>query len=144
MLTEAQLGQGKTAEAAQSLATLNKAAPNSLAALYLGGRVALAEGKAGEAVTLLQRAVQGAPDFAAARLLLAVAQLQQGNVAVAESELQAVLQAAPDNVAARKLLAQAQQPRQGRASEAAAVLAPALAVEHKRPRRSIRSPARPA
>jgi cellulose synthase operon protein C len=126
MLTEAQLGQGKTAEAAQSLALINKVAPNSLAALYLGGRVALAQGKSGDAVTLLQKAVQGAPDFVAARLLLAVAQLQQGNVAVAESELQAVLQAEPDNVAARKLLAQAQI-RQGRASEAAAVLAPALA-----------------
>ncbi len=111
---------------------INKVAPNSLAALYLGGRVALAQGKAGEAVTLLQKAVQGAPGFAAARLLLAVAQLQQGNVAVAESELQTVLQASPDNVAARKLLAQAQI-RQGRGSDAAAVLAPALASDTSDP-----------
>jgi cellulose synthase operon protein C len=132
MLTESRLAQGKTAEAARSLAMIDKVAPGSLAGLYLGGRIALANDKPDEAVTLLQKAVRVAPDFVPARLLLAMAQLRQGNVAQAETELQAVLQASPDNIEARKLLAQAQI-RQGRAQEATAVLAPALAADTNDP-----------
>ncbi|MFO1395088.1 MAG: tetratricopeptide repeat protein [Steroidobacteraceae bacterium] len=125
VLCESQLGQGRYADARQTLRQLDRLVPGSPLVAYLGGRIDLATGKTAEAISQLERAVQGAPDFHQARMVLGLAQLEQGNFALAENELQRVVNAAPDNVEARQLLAQAQL-RQGRVDAAATVLEPAL------------------
>ncbi|MFO1407112.1 MAG: tetratricopeptide repeat protein [Steroidobacteraceae bacterium] len=125
ILCEAQLGQGKFADARHSLEQLDRLVPGSPLAAYLGGRIDLASGKTAEAISQLEQAIRGAPDFHQARMVLGLAQLQQGNFALAENELQRVVQVAPDNVEARQLLAEAQL-RQGHVDAAATVLEPAL------------------
>lgn len=125
ILCESQIGQGRFAEARNSLKQIDRLAPGSPLVAYLGGRIDLATGRTADAISQLERAVQGAPDFHQARMVLGLAQLEQGNFALAENELQRVVNAAPDNVEARQLLAQAQL-RQGRVDAAATVLEPAL------------------
>lgn len=115
-LTEAQLRQGKTQEAAATSELLLKAAPRSPFAKILRAQAVAGAGDLATARTLLEEAVSADPENAQARMMLGLVNMQQGNLGQAEMHLANVVSRNPDNVRAQQLLvsvrAQIQSPEQ--------------------------------
>ncbi len=104
-LAEAQLRQGKTAEAEATTATLLKAAPRSPFAKAMRAQVLMASGDLDGARTLLEEVVSADPMNAQARTLLGLVNMQLGNLGQAEMHLAQVVARDPANVRAQQLLA---------------------------------------
>ena len=104
-LTEAQLRQGKTQQAAATSDLLLQAAPKSPYAKILRAQAAAGAGDLATARTLLEEAVSADPENAEARTMLGLVNMQQGNLGQAEMHLANVVARNPDNVRAQQLLA---------------------------------------
>jgi putative PEP-CTERM system TPR-repeat lipoprotein len=104
-LTEAQLRQGRNAEAAATAEMLLKVAPKSPVAKALRAQALAASGDLATARTLLEEAVSADPENAQARMLLGLVNMQQGNLGQAEMHLAQVVSRDPENVRAQQLLA---------------------------------------
>ena len=86
---------------------LTEVAPNSIPALYLSARIAMAEGDYQEAGDHLQQILSVAPDWEPALLLYGTVNLQEGNAQQAEAYFNRVLRTTPNDPRAQRGLAEA-------------------------------------
>jgi putative PEP-CTERM system TPR-repeat lipoprotein len=103
-LAEAQIRQGKVAEADATSAMLMKMAPTHPLVMQLRGQIAAAGGKLDEARGLLERVIAERPDNYDALTLLAIVNMQQGNMDQAEMHLSSVVANRPQDARAQRLL----------------------------------------
>jgi putative PEP-CTERM system TPR-repeat lipoprotein len=103
-LAEAQIRQGKVAEADATSAKLMKMAPTHPLVMQLRGQIAAAGGKLDEARGLLERVIAERPDNYDALTLLAIVNMQQGNMDQAEMHLSSVVANRPQDARAQRLL----------------------------------------
>ena len=118
---EALVLSGDLEAAASDQKALEKAAPESPAALLTGARLALARGDADKAVDLLQRVVSVLPSAQAPRAMLVTALMERGSQEQALAEAGKLVGRFPDDDLPRITLAQAQL-RAGRPEDAQATL----------------------
>lgn len=122
---EALILSGDLEAAAADQKALEKAAPESPAALLTGARLALAQGEPDKAVDLLQRVVSVLPSAQAPRAMLVTALLERGSQEQALAEAGKLVGQFPDDDLPRISLAQAQL-RAGRPDDAQATLRPLI------------------
>ena len=124
--------RGDIDAAGKDLDLLIKLAPKDLNTRYYEGNLAYARGKYPQAQAFFQGVLRLVPNSPAALLSAAENELQLNSLVVAESMAGKALTLSPGSVGARRLLAQVYL-RQGQASKALTVLAPALELPQVQP-----------
>ncbi len=114
-LADVQLQQSHPDDAAKTIATLTRMAPEALDVMFLRARHAAATGQRKDAIGLLQTLLAGGKEHAGGQRLLGLLSAEEGNLEVAEMYLAPVLAKAPDDRQVRQVLDQIRLQRNGAA-----------------------------
>lgn len=105
LLCEAELAEGRIAEARKQVEQLERSFPGSAGAQLMLARIASLEGRDGDAIDILQRLLGVLPANPRVQFLLVDAFVRSGNVARAAEILERRIAAVPGDADARRLLA---------------------------------------
>lgn len=105
LLCEAELAEGRIAEARKQVEQLERSFPGSAGAQLVLARIASLEGRDGDAIDILQRLLGALPANPRVQFLLVDSFVRSGNVARAAEILERRIAAVPGDLDARRLLA---------------------------------------